>query len=128
MKSPPWRYSNPTWTHSCDTCSRSPCLGMGVGLDHLQRSLPTPTVLSFCDYLVLTCTGDINICFSCHPISSTQEAFKFLFLSQTTHRLFSPCDTRKSCFTARFPLSSHCHLFGFQPPHLLFECNNPKTL
>ena len=38
-----WRYSKPTWTWSCAAWSRWPCFGRGVGLDDLQRSLPTPT-------------------------------------------------------------------------------------
>lgn len=46
------------------------------------------------------------------------EVLKLLSLSQATHSLLSPCNSRKSCFTARFTLSSHCHLF-VPPPHLL---------
>ena len=44
-----WRYSRSTWTRSCATCCRQPCFGRGVGLDAPQRSLPTPTILWFCD-------------------------------------------------------------------------------
>ncbi|NXK23439.1 VSX1 protein, partial [Arenaria interpres] len=33
---------NPPWTRSCATCSGWTCFGRGVGLDDLQRSLPTP--------------------------------------------------------------------------------------
>ena len=43
------RYSKPGWTWSCAACSRWPCFGGEVGLDDPQRSLPTPTVLGFCD-------------------------------------------------------------------------------
>ena len=44
-----WRYSRPAWTGSCVACCRWPCFGRGVGLDDPQRSLPTPTILWFCD-------------------------------------------------------------------------------
>ena len=44
-----WRYSRPAWTRSCAACCRRPCFGRGVGLDDPQRSLPTLTILSFCD-------------------------------------------------------------------------------
>ena len=44
-----WRYSRPAWTRSCATCCRWPCFGRRVGLDDPQRSLPTPTILWFCD-------------------------------------------------------------------------------
>ena len=44
-----WRYSKPAWTRSCAACCRWPCFGMGVGLDDPQRSLPTPTILWFCN-------------------------------------------------------------------------------
>lgn len=58
---------------------------------------------------------DANICFSCYFISSTQ-ILKLLSLSQATYSLLSPCDSRKSCFTARFALSSRYHLFAPPPP------------
>ena len=44
-----WRYSRPAWTRSCAACCRWPCFGGGVGLHDPQRSLPTPTILWFCD-------------------------------------------------------------------------------
>lgn len=47
-------------------------------------------------------------------------------LSQATYRLFLPCDSRKSCFTARFTLSSQCHLFGFHPAPSLLSATNAK--
>ena len=47
-----WRYSRPTWTRSCAAYCRWPCLGRGVGLDDPQRSLPTPTILWFCDSVI----------------------------------------------------------------------------
>ena len=46
-----WRYSRPAWTRSCAACSGWPCLGRGVGLDDPQRSLPTPTILWFCEHV-----------------------------------------------------------------------------
>ena len=44
-----WRYSRPAWTRSCAACCMCPCFGRGIGLDDPQRSLPTPTILWFCD-------------------------------------------------------------------------------
>ena len=44
-----WRSSRPAWTWSCAACCRRPCFGRGGGLDDPQRSLPTPTILWFCD-------------------------------------------------------------------------------
>ena len=44
-----WRYSRPAWTRSSTTYCRWPCFGRRVGLDDPQRSLPTPTILWFCD-------------------------------------------------------------------------------
>ena len=44
-----WRYSRPTWTRSCAACCRWPCFGRRVGLGDPQRSLPTPTILWFCE-------------------------------------------------------------------------------
>ena len=48
-----WRYSRPTWTRSCAACCRWPCSSRRVGLDDPQRSLPTPTILWFCDSVIL---------------------------------------------------------------------------
>ena len=45
-----WRYSRPAWTRSSTTYCRGPCFGRRVGLDDPQRSLPTPTILWFCDF------------------------------------------------------------------------------
>lgn len=71
---------------------------------------------------------DANICFSCYFISSTQ-ILKLLSLSQATYSLLSPCDSRKSCFTARFALSSRYHLFAPPPPPIFsVEWNKRKTL
>lgn len=47
-------------------------------------------------------------------------------LSQATYRLFLPCDSRKSCFTARFTLSLQCHLFGFHPVPSLLSATKAK--
>ena len=49
-----WRYSRPVWTRSCAACCRWPCFGRGVGLDDPQRSLPTPTILWFCDSVIIS--------------------------------------------------------------------------
>ena len=48
-----WRYSRPAWTRSCAACCRWPCFSRGVELDVPQRSLPTPTILWFCDSVIL---------------------------------------------------------------------------
>ena len=57
-----WRYSKPTWTRSCATCSTCPCFGRGGGLDDPQRSLPTPTILWFCNSgFLLECMRSKNI-------------------------------------------------------------------
>ena len=58
-----WRYSRPAWTRSCAACCRWPWLGRGVGLDDPQRSLPTPTILWFCEVAVaveLIPLGNLN--------------------------------------------------------------------
>ena len=44
-----WRYSRPAWIRSSGACSRWPCFGRRVGLDDPQRSLPTLTILWFCN-------------------------------------------------------------------------------
>jgi len=38
-----------TCTRSCAACCRWHCFGKGAGLDDPQRSLPTPTILWFCE-------------------------------------------------------------------------------
>ena len=48
-----WRYSRPAWTRSCAVCCRWPCFSRRIGLDDPQRSLPTPTILWFCDSVIL---------------------------------------------------------------------------
>ena len=48
-----WRYSRPAWTRSCAAYCRWPCFGRGGGLDDPQRALPTPTILWFCDSVLL---------------------------------------------------------------------------
>ena len=48
-----WRYSRSTWIRSYAACCRWPCFGKGVGLGDPQRSLPTPTILWFCDSVIL---------------------------------------------------------------------------
>ena len=47
-----WRYSRSSWTRSSTAYCRWPCFGRGGGLDHPQRSLPTPTILWFCEGLL----------------------------------------------------------------------------
>ena len=49
-----WRYSRPAWTRSSTAYCRWPCLGRRVGLDDPQRSLPTPTILWFCESWKMT--------------------------------------------------------------------------
>jgi len=49
VDSPSPEISNPTWMWSCAACSRGTCFSRGAGLDDLQRSLPNPTILLFCD-------------------------------------------------------------------------------
>ena len=49
VESPLWRYSRPAWTRSSAACCRWPCFGRRIELDDPQRSLPTPTILWFCD-------------------------------------------------------------------------------
>ena len=48
-----WRYSRLAWTRSCAACCRWPCFIRRAGLDDPQRSLPTPTILWFCDSVIL---------------------------------------------------------------------------
>jgi len=62
-----WRYSRPTWTRSCAACCRWPCFSRRVGLDDPQRSLPTPTILWFCDSVLdqaLDCVADHTVLWS----------------------------------------------------------------
>ena len=49
-----WRYSRPAWTGSSAAYCRWPCFSRRVGLDDPQRSLPTPTILWFCDSVIPT--------------------------------------------------------------------------
>lgn len=51
-----WRYSKPTWVKSCTTWSRWTCSSRAVWLGGLQRSLPTPAILWFCDLAQHTTT------------------------------------------------------------------------
>ena len=44
----------PAWTRSSTAYCRWPCFGRRVGLDDPQRSLPTPTILWFCDSVPYT--------------------------------------------------------------------------
>jgi len=48
-----WRYSRPAWTRSCAACCRWHCFSRRVGLDDPQRSLPTHSILWFCDFVIL---------------------------------------------------------------------------
>ena len=48
-----WRYSRPTWMRSFAACCRWPCFGKWIVLGDPQRSLPTPTILWFCDSVKL---------------------------------------------------------------------------
>ena len=54
----PWRYSEyppfeALWTWSWATCYRWSYLSRDVGPDDLQRSVPTPNILSLCDSVML---------------------------------------------------------------------------
>lgn len=49
----PWRYSNAIWTWSWASCSRWLCLSRRAGPDVLQRSLPTSSILGFCNVFPL---------------------------------------------------------------------------
>jgi len=55
-----WRYSRPGWTRCCAACCRWPCSSRVVGLDDPPRSLPTPTILWFCDS-VTVCIMLVNL-------------------------------------------------------------------
>ena len=55
-----WSYSKPAWTKSCVACSRWSCFGRGVGLDDPQTSIPIPTILWFCDSVIL-CADLLNL-------------------------------------------------------------------
>ena len=48
-----WRYSRAAWTRSCAAYCRWPCFSRGIALEDPQRSLPTPTILWFCDSVIL---------------------------------------------------------------------------
>ena len=65
-----WRYSRPAWTRSSAACCRWLCFVGRVGLDDPQRSLPTPTILWFCDSVILCNLGIIN---KRHPDGSAQD-------------------------------------------------------
>ena len=63
-----WRYSRPAWTRSCEACCRWPCFVRRSGLDDPQKSLPTLTILWFCDSVIcnvylcmLSCVAGQNI-------------------------------------------------------------------
>ena len=113
----PWRCSKSTWMKSCAACSRWPCFGRGVGLDDPQRSLPTPTVLSFCETCRRPCNwkGSEHIAFSikiwkeqCFETASDKNSqlFEILFLGRKSSKhcyanggrnIRSDC-TVKTCF------------------------------
>ena len=58
-------YIVPAWTRSCAACCRQPCFGRGLGLDDPQRSLPTPTILWFCD--INSYFSELS--FTCHYVT-----------------------------------------------------------
>ena len=45
---------------SSATCSRWHCFGRAVGLNDLQRSLPTPNILWFCDSVIFQSFGNLS--------------------------------------------------------------------
>jgi len=48
-----WSHSRPAWTRSCAACCRWPCFGRRVGLHDAQRFIPTPSILWFCDSVII---------------------------------------------------------------------------
>ena len=80
-----WRYSEPAWMRSCATCSRWSCFGKGVGLDDPQRSLPTPTILWFCNSVIC-------ILFIIHMYYAQTFCSRFVLCKQLwTHNWRSVC-------------------------------------
>ena len=86
-----WRYSRPAWTRSCAAYCRWPCFGRGVGLDDPQRSLPTPTILWFCDSVILWFCDCFLEMLSSLPIAVmgmitqiTSRSFRCLYLSKVS--------------------------------------------
>ena len=62
VESPSLEIFTTTWMRSCAACCRWPCFGRGVGLDDPQRSLPTSTILWFCDSVKInTCPEPPNL-------------------------------------------------------------------
>ena len=55
-----WRYSRPPWTRSSTAYCRWPCFSRRIWLDDPQRSHPTPTILWFCDSLILFPHGKVS--------------------------------------------------------------------
>jgi len=92
-----WMYSRPAWTRSCAACCRWPCSGRRVGLGDPQRSLPTPTILWFCDSVILWLDAGVNISdihleyfqySNKRLVSSFPTAFKFLCCKATATPVF----------------------------------------
>ena len=73
-----WRYSRPSWTRSCAACCRWPCLSRRVGLDDPQRSLPTPTILWFCDSVNYECLYINPVQVSVKCLSETLYEWQFV--------------------------------------------------
>ena len=70
-----WRYSKPTWLQSYAACSRWTFFGRRVELDDLLRSLPTPTILWFCEFSCIM--TKINLVWKCfHKISKLHRFFR----------------------------------------------------
>ena len=102
-----WRYSRPAWTRSCAACCRWPCLGRRVGLDDPQRSLPTPTILWFCDSVInihgsFACPGCMTIYWT-----GKRDAEGTLKITWWVKQLFK----------------GHCHLGQFPPPLFCLHCS-----
>ena len=55
VESPSLEIFKTPWTRCCAAGSGWPCFGRGLGLDDPQRSLPTTTILGFCDFALRCC-------------------------------------------------------------------------
>ena len=104
-----WRYSRPAWTWSCAACCRWPCFGRRVGLDDPQRSLPTPTILWFCDSASKHSMGGIWLCpfytFFQHP-PCRFYTHKHTYVPMI-HRIYLVLMLQKYCSSGS-QHSSHC--------------------
>lgn len=75
-----WGYSKPPWSQSCATCSRWPGSSWGLGLNDLQRSLPTSITLWLMCIILINCT---------QTRAKGQEA-KYIRYHYSTHSKYAP--------------------------------------